>query len=87
MRTMLEHNKVIVFPSKTLTAWNGIPRFNFIEANLQEVDSSKLPDLVEKKRRQIIRNKNEDMKTGDKTPKADGESERPPSKAAKKQDF
>ena len=39
LRRMLEPYKVIVFPSKTLTAWNGIPRFTFIEANIRDMEN------------------------------------------------
>lgn len=51
LRKMLEGNRVIVFPSPPLHTWNGIPRFNFIEANLKEVEACKLPQMSNQKRR------------------------------------
>jgi hypothetical protein len=51
LRAMLEPHKVIVFPSPGTTTWNGLPRFNFVEANMKTVDNHTL-DLKLRKRQQ-----------------------------------
>ena len=35
---MLEPYKIIIFPSRQIEPWDGIPRFSFLETSLREIE-------------------------------------------------
>ena len=43
MRESYQDNKVIVFPAKSLSPWDNVNRFNFMETNLKDIVEKGVP--------------------------------------------
>ena len=53
LRNLLAQNKIVIFPSEKIHAWDHLPRFKFLEADLRRLKNTKKSE--NRKRQQTLK--------------------------------
>ena len=51
LRATIGHNKVVIFPSDKIKAWDHMPRFKILEADLKNLQEEKVTNFNRRKKR------------------------------------